>query len=190
MTDLGSSKNYPDVLDHTNSGILSNVQAVNPHFWNWTKANIMYCDGSVHHGSRLEPIVFRDALLYLRGMNNTMQHFKYLNDTYDLFKADKIVLTGESAGGVATFAYSNYIYENSESKNVYAIPDSGLFLNSYVDPKSGKQTLKDTSDPIYSLVYKETPVPVANCVEELHDNFWCMQFSVNPKYLKAPLFVI
>ncbi len=57
-------------------------------------------------------------------------HFKWLNKTYNLFNAEKIILTGGSAGGIATYLWNNYLRSLVTNPNsVYAIPDSGLFVN-------------------------------------------------------------
>jgi len=42
-----------------------------------------------------------------------------------------------SAGGVATFLYSNYVFENTKKAKVYAIPDSGLFITEFYSPIVG-----------------------------------------------------
>lgn len=39
-------------------------------------------------------------------------------------------MTGSSAGGLATFLWTNYVREKSKAKNVYSVPDSGIFLDS------------------------------------------------------------
>ena len=57
-----------------------------------------------------------------------MEQFRYLDQTFDFYNGDSIVITGVSAGGMATFFYSNYLYENAKKAKVYAIPDSGLFI--------------------------------------------------------------
>jgi hypothetical protein len=45
-----------------------------------------------------------------------MQQFEYLNQTFGLYTADKLVITGVSAGGIATYQWSNYLYERSANK--------------------------------------------------------------------------
>lgn len=40
------------------------------------------------------------------------------------------MVTGGSAGGLAAFTWADYIRNRSHHKNVYSIPDSGIFLNS------------------------------------------------------------
>ena len=57
-----------------------------------------------------------------------------MNKTYDFYNKDTIVITGKSAGGIATFFWANYLFENSKSSKVYAIPDSGLFITDFVSP--------------------------------------------------------
>ena len=57
-----------------------------------------------------------------------MEQFRYLDQTFDFYNGDSIVITGVSAGGMATFFYSNYLLENTKKAKVYAIPDSGLFV--------------------------------------------------------------
>ena len=56
-------------------------------------------------------------------------HFNSLEKSINLLtKAKKIVVSGGSAGGLATFLWTNYIKDNSVAE-VYSIPDSGIFLN-------------------------------------------------------------
>ena len=44
-------------------------------------------------------------------------------------KASKIMLTGGSAGGIASFVWSNYLQSIViDPSVVYTVPDSGIFL--------------------------------------------------------------
>eukprot|EP00178_Gracilaria_changii_P003236 TRINITY_DN14740_c0_g2_i1.p1 TRINITY_DN14740_c0_g2~~TRINITY_DN14740_c0_g2_i1.p1 ORF type:complete len:169 (-),score=2.36 TRINITY_DN14740_c0_g2_i1:110-616(-) len=97
-------------------------------FANWTKIFIPYCDGSLHQGNAKEPVQYKDTKLYFRGSVNTRSHFKWIDMTYGLKNASKIILTGMSAGGIATNSWSNYLknYVGDDSK-VYSIADSGIF---------------------------------------------------------------
>jgi len=40
------------------------------------------------------------------------------------------MVTGGSAGGLAAFTWADYIRDRSLHKNVYSVPDSGIFLDS------------------------------------------------------------
>lgn len=45
--------------------------------------------------------------------------------------ATEIAVTGQSAGGLATFLWSNYIADRApKGAKVWSIPDSGIFLDS------------------------------------------------------------
>jgi hypothetical protein len=39
-------------------------------------------------------------------------------------------VTGGSAGGLAAFLWADYIKQRASTKNVFAVPDSGIFLDS------------------------------------------------------------
>ena len=43
-------------------------------------------------------------------------------------------MTGVSAGGMATYFWSNYLYENTKTSKVLAMPDSGFFITDYYSP--------------------------------------------------------
>lgn len=43
-------------------------------------------------------------------------------------------MTGVSAGGMATFEWSNYLFENTKTSKVLSMPDSGFFITDYYSP--------------------------------------------------------
>lgn len=171
-------------------GILSTLKAVNPTFWNWTIAFLPYCDGTFHQGTRKEPMNYKNKNLYFRGHNNTLQHFKYMDEKYGLYSAKKVVVTGESAGGIATYLWADHVYKNSKTKNVYSVPDSGLFLIDYLNPKTGSALFPPQLKTLFSIVNTEIDVPMDDCIKDIGDSYACMNFSNNVKYFQAPLFII
>jgi hypothetical protein len=61
-----------------------------------------------------------------------------LERKYGLFtKARRVALSGVSAGGLAVMTWANYIYERVVNGRVFAIPDSGVFLDN--EEKSSKR---------------------------------------------------
>lgn len=70
------------------------------------------------------------------------------------------------------------------------MPDSGLFLTNYANPKSGQSILAPKMRALFNISNSEIPVPLTNCYNEVKDNLLCMNFSLSYKYLQAPLFVI
>ena len=127
---LGSSKPWPAILpSDLAQGYLSTDPKVSP-FANWTKIFLPYCDGSLHQGYTKDPIQYKDASLYFRGSLITRSHIAWIQSKYNLKGANKIVLTGMSAGGIAVNSWTNYVkdFVGDDSK-VYPISDSGIFLN-------------------------------------------------------------
>lgn len=128
-TTLGSSTTYPPTMTHS-SGVLSGAE--DNYFKNWTKVYMKYCDGSGHQGTRSDPIAYKDTKLFFRGQNVTMANFNAIDKLYGMFsgKVTHLVLTGCSAGGLATYLWANYLSENIRSSTKYwVIPDSGMFLD-------------------------------------------------------------
>ena len=63
-----------------------------------------------------------------------MRVLDYLDEHYDFYNKNTIVITGDSSGGLATFFWSNYAFERTKTSKVYGIPDSGIFIAEYVSP--------------------------------------------------------
>ena len=124
---MGSSLYFPQ--ENVFEGILSNDPSRNV-FANWTKAVFMYSDGAFHQGNAKDPIRYKDSQLYFRGAVNTRAHLKYIDNIFKFAEAKKVVLSGSSAGGMATFIWTDYV-QTLLGKNTeyYPIPDSSIFLN-------------------------------------------------------------
>lgn len=138
-THLGSSKGYTEKSSFNNYVFLNPDPKVNPTFHNWTRVFVPYCDGSLHQGFKSSPVEYKGSKLYFRGENNTRAHFDYLSKNLKLFSAKKIVVSGTSAGALATYSWGNYVYNQAVNKNsVYLIPDSGIFLSDFVNPWNNK----------------------------------------------------
>ena len=110
---------------------MSTKQEDNPTFYDWTKIYAIYCDGSEHQGHRENPITFKDKQLYFRGTRNSLEQFHYLDEKYDFYNGDTIVLTGVSAGGMATYEWSNYVLDHTKKAKFYALPDRGFFITDF-----------------------------------------------------------
>lgn len=71
-----------------------------------------------------------------------MEQFHALDKMFDFYNGESIVITGISAGGMATYFYCNYLMENTKTAKVYAIPDSGLFITDFVSPTLGISVIR------------------------------------------------
>lgn len=75
--------------------------------------------------------MYKNKDLYFRGHNVTIGQLDSLNNLHGLFNASDIIVTGQSAGGLATYLWTNYIVERaSKNTRVISLPDSGIFLDS------------------------------------------------------------
>ena len=127
-TDLGSSSNYPPTIS-LGHGLLSVNDQNN--FKNWTRVYLKYCTGTGHQGTKKNPIPYKGTNLFFRGHNVTVSLLNLLENNNKLFsEATHVVVGGGSAGGLAVFLWTNYIKERVKTGKVWALPDSGVFLNS------------------------------------------------------------
>lgn len=113
------------------NNLFSNKKERNPLFHNWNKINVHYCDGLLHVSN-----VDRDGL-YIRGLNNTIGIIDYLEKHNNFKNAASVVISGFSAGGMASLYYANYIESRSiKQQNTFVISDSGYLLD--VAEKTGQ----------------------------------------------------
>lgn len=90
----------------------------------------MYCDGAFHQGNAKSPLKYKDSSLYFRGGAISRSHFKFIDSKYPFIQAERVVLTGSSAGGMATYIWADYLKALlGANTKFYSIPDSGIFLN-------------------------------------------------------------
>jgi len=137
-----------------------------------------YCDGAGHQGYRKEPIEYNGSKLYFRGHNITKAQLSSLDKNYKLLsEASEIVVTGQSAGGLATFMWSNYVGSRApKTAKVWAIPDSGIFLNSENYPYH-KQDYKIKFFNLMEISNKEVDPPTEECVLANSVEKWRCMFA-------------
>ena len=81
-----------------------------------------------------------------------MAHFAFLDQYFNLFNANNITITGTSAGAIASFIWSNFVYENAKNKEgVLIAPDSGTMILDFPNFYNNK-TLIDYTIETYKLV--------------------------------------
>ena len=111
---------------------------VSPTFCNANKVYMKYCDGDSFSGARDEPMVVEGGAvspIYFRGHAILMETLETLvsNTTFGMGTATELVLSGCSAGGLATYLHVDLVGEWAEAKlpkleKYGAIPVSGFFL--------------------------------------------------------------
>lgn len=128
QTRLGSSTLMPRTA--TCGGPLDEDAAAND-FASWHHVLFAYCDGASFAGAAAEPLrVGRNATVHLRGHANFVAAMHELLAARGLDRATHVLLTGDSAGGIATFAHADAVAALLPRSVVRykAAPMSGLFL--------------------------------------------------------------
>lgn len=147
-TNLGSSKAYTATVTYAN-GVLSTNELNN--FKDWTRVLLKYCDGSGHQGTKKNPVSYKGTDLYFRGHNVTVRQLNTLEKNNKIFsEATHVVVGGDSAGGLAVFLWTNYIKDRVRAGKVWAVPDSGIFLDS-TNSLTGKNDYKNMFKNLMSI---------------------------------------
>jgi hypothetical protein len=131
-TGLGSSTHWAQ--NGTLNGIVSANCDVNPDFCNFHRVWIVYCDGNSFSGNRDDAVVVNGKPLYFRGRRILDETLKSLSEHFGMDQAETVMLTGCSAGGLATYLHTDYVHEQLQtmwSKKLHtfkAAAISGFFL--------------------------------------------------------------
>jgi hypothetical protein len=120
---LGSSSGWSNTRSY--GGMLSNSEAQNPNFHDYTLVYIPYCDGASFSGNAV------DSGLYFRGASNLAALLDDLKSTTSIRSATQVILSGGSAGGTTVLYHADKIKDSlaKTSGEIVAIPDAGFFLD-------------------------------------------------------------
>jgi len=127
---LGSSKTYPPTED-LGGGYFSKDATVNPVMYNWNKVYIPYCDGASFAGNNHTIQNYQGHQVYYRGFLNLQAVHKDLVEKRGLKSCSSAVISGCSAGGLATYLHVDWWHQNLNPGRceVRGMPDSGFFLD-------------------------------------------------------------
>lgn len=75
-----------------------------------------------------------------------------------------MIVTGGSAGGLAAFLWADYIKGKAKTQQVYAAPDSGIFLDSSTFD-TGFNSYSNQFMNLFKISNVEIDPPVAGCVK-------------------------
>ena len=132
--------------------LFSSKEKYNPNFYNWNKIFVRYCDGASFISDR--SYEKWGNTIYMYGKKNLIGVFHYLKTNHNFTNADSVILSGFSAGSLATLLYANYIDSlTTKNNNTFIISDSGFFYDLDENiPKLNKLTQKIYE---YSTNHKE-----------------------------------
>ncbi|XP_061368844.1 pectin acetylesterase 9 [Gastrolobium bilobum] len=169
----------------TFSGILSNNATLNPDFYNWNRVKLRYCDGASFTGDG----VFDNGTttLYFKGQRIWEAIIHDLLPK-GLGRARKALLSGCSAGGLATFHhcddFTKYLPINAKVK---CLSDAGFFLDE--TDISLKHTMRIFVESLVSLQGVEQNLN-RNCTSELYLPYLCFFPQYALKYISTPYFIL
>lgn len=147
---------------------------------------VVYCDGTEYQGHIKETVRVKDRDLYFRGYNNTKGVIDYLGTNFGMFAGSKVIMTGTSAGGIASFLWSNYLSSRMlNPDNLVVAPDSGLFLVDYVNPFTKRPEVILRVKPLFDFVLKDVGLSMPECNVDEATMINCFNAVNLLKFLKA-----
>jgi hypothetical protein len=132
QTRLGSTKNSPSsIIGGGATGLFDEDPSVNPFFHDFNKVFVQYCDGASYSGDLAAPVHVNGTTLYFRGHRVLTQIFAHLRAHFGMDAATEVLLSGCSAGGLATYLHADYVATllPPTVKRYKAAAVSGFFLN-------------------------------------------------------------
>ncbi|XP_065888663.1 uncharacterized protein [Dysidea avara] len=183
---LGSSKDWPPKINY--SGLLSDDCTINPNFCGWSMVFVGYCDGASFAGYVEDPIKWNGSILYFRGA-------KILEVVMDAIlaaggdKIEHVILTGCSAGGLATYLHADYVRSKVSSHiPVHAIADAGYFLDA--PNVNGEMYIRGLFQYVFNMQKCKNAVN-QDCITANPTEEWkCFMAQYTYPHIKTPIFLL
>ncbi|XP_002965391.2 pectin acetylesterase 5 [Selaginella moellendorffii] len=183
-TALGSSVNMQGFAAF--SGQLSSDPKVNTDFHNWTHVFVRYCDGASFSADVAEPLTLPSGqVLYFRGK----RIFKAVIDelkSMGLSDATQVLLSGCSAGGLATVHRCNELQSFLPRIKLKCLSDGGFFLN--VSDISGNYSMSSYYNSVVKLHQLEKTLD-SSCVSSRAATE-CFFPQTMKAFVQPPLFLL
>ncbi|KAL0907665.1 hypothetical protein M5K25_022087 [Dendrobium thyrsiflorum] len=167
------------------SGILSDDPVNNPDFYNWNRVKLRYCDGASFSGdSNYSNGIF---VLHFRGKRIWEA---IINDLLPkgLMNARKVLLSGCSAGGLATFLHCDALSQMlPDSTIVKCMSDAGFFLD--VNDITGNDTIRTFFNSVVKLQGVQNNLNNA-CLASHYFPSQCFFPQYNLPFIRNPFFIL
>ena len=131
----GSSINASEPLKNAPGGMMSGSCEDNPTFCHFNRVFVSYCDGASYAGDVEEPRTANGTAspVYYRGKRIVDAVIQTLVADFGLGSATEVLLTGDSAGGMAVYLMADRVHAQLESaaprlRKYRVAPMSGMFL--------------------------------------------------------------
>lgn len=183
ITRRGSSHYIDNVANMT--GILSDKVYQNPDFYNWNRVFLRYCDGASFAGN--SKFDNGTTVLYFRGQKIWQAMVQDLLPQ-GLVQAEKALLSGGSAGGLATFLhcddFTSFLPSNATIK---CLSDAGFFLDAR--DIVNNYTIRSFYNQVISLQGVEQNLD-QKCTCSLQDPKQCFFPQYLLSFIKTPFFIL
>lgn len=173
-------------------GLISDDCTVNPDLCNFNRVWLVYCDGNSFSGNRDEAVVVNGDPLYFRGRRVMDAVFRTLFSTYNLGKAEQVLLTGCSAGGLSTYLHADYVGGVLKAQapgltKYKAAPISGFFLQH--DTVEGKPVYPQEMQNIFNLANSTDNLNSACVASKAPADKWMCNFAQHSyEHITSPIF--
>ncbi|KAJ1296343.1 hypothetical protein BS78_01G293300 [Paspalum vaginatum] len=167
------------------SGILSNRPAMNPDFYNWNRVKLRYCDG----GSFMGDSIYRNSSSVLHFSGQRIWD-AIITDLLKkgLAKAEKVLLSGCSAGSLATFFHCDNLKERlGGTATVKCLSDAGFFLD--LSNISGNNTIRQFFSSLVSLQGVQKNLNI-DCLNSTDYPYLCFFPQYALPNIRAPFFIL
>ncbi|CAL9220154.1 unnamed protein product [Arabidopsis halleri] len=183
MTRLGSSNFFEHEVPF--QGVLSSDPSQNPDFFNWNRVMIRYCDGACFSGhpeaefKNETRLFFRGQLIWEAIMDELL--------SMGMSHAKHAILTGCSAGGLATLIHCDYFRDHlPKDATVKCVSDGGYILN--VPDVLGNPTMGSFFHDVVTLQSVDKSLD-QNCVAKMEPSK-CLFPQESLKNIRTPVFLV
>ena len=198
-TELGSSTLplFTPTVDYTKFEetarfmLLHSNETLNPQAWNWTRIFLPYLDGGSQIGDVAEPVAVGGKRIFYRGARIHRWTLVTLLSDEGLANATDVILSGGSAGGLATYLHADSwrdaILRFSPKLRFVAVPDSGFFLNYHLSNGTASEFV-DQMRWVFTAMNSTGAVPPECLAANAQDPAKCIFAEEVSKTVRAPVF--
>lgn len=181
---LGSTLQDPPTMN-IDVSYFSATLSSNPLMYNWNKVFIRYCDGGSFTGDSYA--FYNNRKLFFKGKKIKEEVFRDLLEQRGMKMASDIVVSGCSAGGLASIIHGDYVSDlmGTETK-VRIMSDSGFFLDFTGKGVDYSRLMKWV---YFTMKSKGGLHP--KCVEFYHqDAYKCIFAEYTLPFVQTPVFML
>ena len=95
-------------------------------YCNFNRVHMAYCDGNSFSGNAADPITVNGKQIYFRGKRIIDAILQTLTEKYNFDAAETVLLTGCSAGGLATYLHTDYVASKLPSIGAPLLQETSL----------------------------------------------------------------